>query len=557
MDELDDATRQLAPGRPAATGAAATSRPLPTLTRASVVRPVAADDALRRDEIARVASLARLMLLLMVFGIGLVVTVDVDATARAVLAATVAITAIPYAGILYFCTRPARYTAARVGVCAQLSCVGIYGLDYVFGPYSAAPMATVLPLFAYALGGSFAWTFAAYLHNALGHLLMGVALGAGWIEDRAIVQTGALSVDNQLVAIACVQSVLAIAFVLARRSRAKTVAALVELESAVRQVAERDALLSELHHHLDVAAGLGGAGRFTDHVIGSFRLGAVIGRGGMGEVYEATHVATGAPAAVKMLGRGMVGDPDKVARFLRELEIARTLSAPNVAQVLEVGDPGADLPYLAMERLRGEDLAEILRQRRALPAAEVAAMVRDVARALDAAHGAGIVHRDLKPSNVFRHEDRIWKVLDFGISKLGDTGELTRNAVIGTPAYMAPEQARGDSTDARADVYALAAIAYRALTGASLFGAADVPTMLYLVAHRMPARPGALAALPADVDAALAIGLAKDAADRFRSASELADALDAAIRGVLAAPLHARASRILADRPWGGLASAP
>ena len=209
-------------------------------------------------------------------------------------------------------------------------------------------------------------------------------------------------------------------------------------------------------------------------MIGSYRLGTLIGRGAMGEVYDAGHVETGAPAAIKMLARGMVGSHDKIARFLRELEIARKLDAPNVVRVLEIGDPGDDLPFLAMERLRGDDLADLLRRRRVLPPSEVVTMVREVAAGLDAAHAAGIVHRDLKPSNVFRHEDRVWKILDFGVSKLSDNADLTQNSVIGTPAFMAPEQARGEAVDARADVYALAAIAYRALTGVALFGTAEV-----------------------------------------------------------------------------------
>jgi eukaryotic-like serine/threonine-protein kinase len=558
MDDVDEPTRRLAP-RPAsvpAEGSRAGDGPgdpsLRTFTTTTrLIRPqIAAEDALRRDEMARIALTSRLMLALTVLGVGLIPLLDVDRIAVTVFAAVLVTNATGYALLLHLSTHPDRYTLARVGWCAQLTSLGVWPLDYVFGPYSAAPMATILPLFAYALGASRRWSFASYVHCATAHLVVGLALGQGWLVDHAVVPSATISPTNQLVAQCCIQTVLLFAYLLGRWSRAKTVAALTDLENAVRQVAERDALLAELHHHLD-AGGLHPTGRFTDHVIGSYRLGPLIGRGAMGEVYDAGHVETGAPAAIKMLARGMVGSRDKIARFLRELEIARKLDAPNVVRVLEIGDPGDDLPYLAMERLRGDDLADLLRRRRVLSPSEVVTMAREVAAGLDAAHAAGIVHRDLKPSNIFRHEDRVWKILDFGVSKLSDNDDLTQNSVIGTPAFMAPEQARGEAVDGRADVYALAAIAYRALTGAALFGTAEISSLLYKVVHEMPARPSAQVTLPVDVDAVLALGLAKRADDRFATATELADALAAATRGELPDALRTRAQRLVAERPWG------
>ncbi|HSN30878.1 MAG TPA: serine/threonine-protein kinase [Kofleriaceae bacterium] len=554
MHEQLDVTRQIEePTRTIPSTPRRASEPTPPRGHATPTRVIrqqfAAEDALRKDEMARIANTARLMLALSVLGVGLVPLIDVDRVATIVFACVVLTNAISYGLLHHVATHPARYTDTQVGWCAQLSSVGVWGLDYVFGPFSAAPMATVLPLFAYALGSSKRWTFASYLHCAAAHLIVGLAIGCGWITDRAVVRTD-LSTANQLVAHGCIQTVMLFAYLLGRWSRAKTVASLTDLQNAVRQVAERDALLAELHHHLDVAAGVGAAGRFTDHVIGPYRIGALIGRGAMGEVYEATHVTTGADAAIKMLGRGMFGNRDKVARFLRELEISRKLDAPNIVRVLDIGDPGNDLPYLAMERLRGLDLAEILRGRRVLAPADVVAMIDQLAAGLDAAHAAGIVHRDLKPSNVFRHEDRVWKILDFGVSKLADGDELTHNAVVGTPGFMAPEQARGEAIDARADVYALGAIAYRALTGAPLYVAGDTAAMLYQVVHRMPARPGSLAPLHDDVDLVLALALAKTPKERFANARELSTALAAAVHGALPQPLRLRARALVAEHPW-------
>jgi serine/threonine-protein kinase len=167
-----------------------------------------------------------------------------------------------------------------------------------------------------------------------------------------------------------------------------------------------------------------------------------------------------------------------------------------------------------------------------------------------------VVHRDLKPHNLFLAEEGgvfTWKLLDFGVSKLVDAGgTLTAGHVIGTPGYMAPEQARGEDVDGRADVYALAAIAYRCLTGHPPFTGKDVPSTLYDVVYKMPTRPSLLIAeLHADVDRALALGLAKRPRERLASARELADALAAAVGGGLAPGLRVRADELVARHAWG------
>jgi serine/threonine-protein kinase len=224
-----------------------------------------------------------------------------------------------------------------------------------------------------------------------------------------------------------------------------------------------------------------------------------------------------------------------------------------VVRVLDASAPDATLPYLAMERLRGHTLAETLRTEAKLGGAAVVAVIRDVARALDAAAAAGIVHRDLKPQNVFHAGDGTWKLLDFGVASFADdSGTLTHGDVVGTPHYMAPEQARGNRVDSRADLFALAAIAYRCLTGRHPFNAADTPSLLYAVVHRQPPRPGELAELPADVDLWFALALAKDPGARFASGAALADALAAALAGELPAADRRRAASLTAKQPWEG-----
>jgi serine/threonine-protein kinase len=208
-----------------------------------------------------------------------------------------------------------------------------------------------------------------------------------------------------------------------------------------------------------------------------------------------------------------------------------------------------------MERLEGRTLAELLRREARLDGPTVLALCRQVGAGVDAAGAAGIVHRDLKPQNLFFCQDGTWKILDFGVARLADTtGTLTLNEVVGTPQYMAPEQAQGKRVDGRADVYALAAIAYRCLTGRLPFHAPDTPSLLYAVVHRMPARPGALAELPADVDRWCAIALAKSPDVRFPSGAAQADALAAALEGrlddALDGKLRRRADALIRKHPW-------
>jgi serine/threonine-protein kinase len=151
---------------------------------------------------------------------------------------------------------------------------------------------------------------------------------------------------------------------------------------------------------------------------------------------------------------------------------------------------------------------------------------------LELARVADIVHRDVKPPNIFRTEAGVWKLLDFGVAALGDSsGTLTQGGVIGTPGYMAPEQARGEVVDHRADVYALGAVIYRCLTGRAPFSGPDHAAVLYAMVHDAPIPPSLLAPVTPAVERVVQIALAKRRGDRFATAVELAAALRAAIRG--------------------------
>jgi serine/threonine protein kinase len=352
-----------------------------------------------------------------------------------------------------------------------------------------------------------------------------------------------------------VQMLYAAALGFGRRSRRVTLDAVERLERAVRQVSVREALLAEARQELDRQLRIGGPGRYTEQVVGSYRLGNLLGRGGMGEVYEATNVHDGGDAAVKLLHPTSLGDEAALGRFLREAAVAARLRSPHVAAVREVGTTAGEIPFIAMERLRGHDLAGQLRRVRRLAPPDVIALVRQVAAALNEAHAAGIVHRDLKPSNLFLADGATptWKVLDFGVSKVaGHGGTLTAGRVVGTPGYMAPEQARGEDVDRRADTFSLAAIAYRCLTGHPPFTGKDTPSIMFEVAAKMPTQPSQLQdELPRDVDRALAIGLAKEPRHRFPDATSFADALVAAFGEKLSEDLRRVGETRMALHPWG------
>ncbi|HEY5934156.1 MAG TPA: serine/threonine-protein kinase, partial [Kofleriaceae bacterium] len=250
----------------------------------------------------------------------------------------------------------------------------------------------------------------------------------------------------------------------------------------------------------------------------------------------------------KVLSQTSLSNPNHVLRFLRELRTAIGIDSPHVVKVLQVGE--SPVPYLVMERLEGTTLSEILRSKRVLSAGEVIDLVTQIGAGITAAAAAGIVHRDLKPQNLFLHRGA-WKILDFGVARAIDHGDtLTAGHVVGTPSYMAPEQASGGTVDHCTDLYALAAIAYRALTGHPPFSAGDIAETLYRVVHTRPRRPREWAPdLPSDVELVLAIGLAKRPSERFGAAVDFAGALVEALDGNLSPALRARAAAL--PYPWG------
>ena len=263
---------------------------------------------------------------------------------------------------------------------------------------------------------------------------------------------------------------------------------------------------------------------------GSYEVLRVIGEGGMGRVYEARHTRLHTKRfAVKLLHHELARQPEVVTRFQREAEAASVLTHPNVVGVYDVNTSADGRPYIVAELLQGEELGSYLDRLGRLPAVEAVHIVRQVCHALGAAHAHGIVHRDVKPENVFlAGPNATVKVLDFGISKVSETSDgLTKTGtVMGTPDYMAPEQARGDRVDARADIYAVGAILYRALTGRKPFEGSDPMAILTAVLTQEPERPSTLEpSIPLSLELVVQRTMAKNANERFGTMDALEQAL--------------------------------
>jgi tRNA A-37 threonylcarbamoyl transferase component Bud32 len=278
-------------------------------------------------------------------------------------------------------------------------------------------------------------------------------------------------------------------------------------------------------------------------------IGAVIGdryevvrriaKGGMGTIYEVRNTRLGRSFALKMLSSEAAEDPDNLKRFQREADVIAKLRHPNIVEVVDWDSLDDGSPYLVMEYLRGEPLATRLRGQRGLPWPVIQAIGDQVLSALSVAHAAGVIHRDLKPDNIFlAHDDaghEHTKLLDFGISKLRDskTFATTDARVLGTPAYMAPEQAEGrhDLIGPSTDIWSLGAILYEMATGTVAFSAPSTPAILYRVCHGAPdplleLRPDASAAFVALIERTLMreIGERPSSVDALRG--ELRTALE-------------------------------
>ena len=289
---------------------------------------------------------------------------------------------------------------------------------------------------------------------------------------------------------------------------------------------------------------------------GKYRLRGLLGRGGVGSVFEAERIADGELFALKRLDRATTKDHVAVSRFAREVRAANAARSEHIVRIVDVGtDDGC--PFLLMERLHGEDLGARLQRSGRIPPHEAVEIVRQILSGLQGAHVSGVVHRDLKPDNIFLAE-RIGspscvKILDFGMSKIQPPGTtiplaLTRSGVaVGTPLYMSPEQAAARSdVDARSDLYSVGAILFECVTGRPPHVGETSETVLHSIRTRRAPRvrevvPGLASSRAEVIDRALAM----DRTARFRSANEMMRALVAST-----ADLDGRAGRSARRTLW-------
>lgn len=430
-------------------------------------------------------------------------------------------------------------------------------INYHLGVFSPAPTAVTLGLSFFALSDDrkLAITLSAAATGC--YLFLAAGILSGLLPDDGLLAVRGVPPRERIYLLIIVPIIFLVTLLQARESRAATHEALRKAQSAMLFANQQEARLQEAQQNLDAALrlGVGRDGRYSGQNIGGYLLEEIIGLGAMGEVYRASG-QNQRPAAVKMLTVAATGDLHMHQRFLREGEIAARLNSPNIVKIFDIGEAPDGAPFLAMERLEGTDLSAWLRQHGRLPVDAALELIQQVGAGLEVAHAAGVIHRDLKPQNIFRDErdGRVtWKIVDFGVSKLRDgSGTLTQRAVIGTPSYMAPEQAQGLDADARSDLFSLGAMLYRVLTARPPFAGQDTPQILFAVCYRMPQRPTSLVEdLPKEIDDVLAIALAKSPDDRFESATAFSEALAAALRGQLPEHLRTRAAVILEATPWG------
>ncbi|MFK8003525.1 MAG: serine/threonine-protein kinase [Polyangiales bacterium] len=263
---------------------------------------------------------------------------------------------------------------------------------------------------------------------------------------------------------------------------------------------------------------------------GAYRVAAPLARGGMGRLYRARHVRLDRDVAVKVLSPDFAENELALARFFREVEALARIRSQNVVRVLDALQTPDGRPCIVTELLEGEDLQKRVSRQGTLPLGEALSIAQELTEALMAVHAEGVLHRDLKPSNVFLCDDEQVRVrlLDFGVARLEEEGQLTRTgAVVGTPAYMAPEQVRGAvHADVRADVYGVGAILYRALTGHPPYSSGPAVTVLSAVLEGAPVAPSVhQPEMPLDIEALILRAMARKADQRFESAEALLEAL--------------------------------
>ena len=278
-------------------------------------------------------------------------------------------------------------------------------------------------------------------------------------------------------------------------------------------------------------------------IAGRYELGALIGRGGMAEVYSGIDTRLGRTVAVKLLKADLAADSTFEIRFRQEAQASARMAHPTIVRVYDASDEvsvdqnGVErhLPYIVMELVRGEVLRDILRSRK-LTQQEAIAYTTGVLTALEFSHAAGVIHRDIKPANVMITESNAVKVMDFGIARAVSDSSATlahTNGIVGTAQYFSPEQARGETVDLRTDLYSTGVLLYEMLSGKPPFTGDTAVSVAYQHVSESPIPPSVInSSVSLALDSVVLKALAKDRAARFQTAADFRAALARAVSGI-------------------------
>jgi beta-lactam-binding protein with PASTA domain/tRNA A-37 threonylcarbamoyl transferase component Bud32 len=290
---------------------------------------------------------------------------------------------------------------------------------------------------------------------------------------------------------------------------------------------------------------------------GRYEIDSVLGQGGMAKVFRGTDQVLGRTVAIKVLSPQFTDDAQFVTRFRREAQAAASLNHPNIVGVFDTGSQG-DVHYIVMEYVEGRTLRDVIRADGPLLPERVAEIGDAVAKALQTAHEAGMVHRDIKPGNIMLTSDGEVKVMDFGIARTSTGDTLTQTAaVLGTASYLSPEQAQGQTVDARSDLYSLGCVLYEMSTGRPPFSGDSPVAIAYKHVRDDPVAPSRINPdVPTDLEAVILKSMAKNPANRYQTAAELRQDLGRLMQGLptLATPVMAGDATEVITRPEDGTA---
>jgi len=334
----------------------ALTAPLPTTARTGSTTVISPQDAMALEEINRTRIFLRFAMAICASVVISLSFLSGHAGVKTALYIAVGICAVLIVWMHRTIRDPGQYTPFKV-ILVGWWCAATTMLGVVFwGIFSPAPALIVMGIYFFSRTNSLAATLLIYSTCAVTQAVMSILILSGTMADPGLFPASG-SVRDMGISQGMVQVTYLFSFWLARATRNSTLDAIGRLEEQVRHAARREALLFEAQQDLERALRIGGPGRYTDQVLAGYRLGMVLGRGAMGEVYEAVHGRTGAPAAAKLLLPSVLENRDQVERFLREARAASAFTGDHVARVLATSDSRDPLPFLIMERLDGEDLA--------------------------------------------------------------------------------------------------------------------------------------------------------------------------------------------------------